>query len=159
MAQTSSPSLVWPTPSSALSSSREPHPDARDTFLHCTYTWLILLFFSCCNLLAVTLWSLSTDKFGRRIIINTCQTLVCVILFVVGGLYWTGATTGNAAAGTALVRPSVLRHLVFHGSRPFLADMFLSWPFAASGPSWSRLSSCHTTSSRPSFHLPSSEVN
>jgi hypothetical protein len=58
---------------------------------------------SCCNLLAVILWSLSTDKLGRRTIINTCQTLVCVILFVVGGLYWTGATTGNAAAGTALV--------------------------------------------------------
>ncbi|RQM08300.1 hypothetical protein DH86_00001503 [Scytalidium sp. 3C] len=60
---------------------------------------------SCCNLLAVILWSFSTDRFGRRIIINTCQTLVCVILFVVGGLYWTGATTGNAAAGTALTGP------------------------------------------------------
>ncbi|OIW26886.1 MFS general substrate transporter [Coniochaeta ligniaria NRRL 30616] len=60
---------------------------------------------SCVNLLAVIVWSLSTDKFGRRTIINTCQTLICVILFIVGGLYWTGATTGNAAAGTALVRP------------------------------------------------------
>jgi SP family general alpha glucoside:H+ symporter-like MFS transporter len=49
------------------------------------------------------MWSLSTDKLGRRIIINSCQTLVCVILFIVGGLYWTGATHGNAAAGTALV--------------------------------------------------------
>ncbi|KAN0102857.1 MFS general substrate transporter [Hyaloscypha variabilis] len=57
---------------------------------------------SCCNLLAVLMWSLSTDKLGRRIIINSCQTLVCVILFIVGGLYWTGATHGNAAAGTAL---------------------------------------------------------
>ncbi len=27
----------------------------------------------CCNLLAVTLWSFSADKFGRRTIINTCQ--------------------------------------------------------------------------------------
>ena len=54
------------------------------------------------------LWSFSTDKFGRRLIINTCQTFVCVILFVVGGLYWTGATTGNAAAGTGLVCPPVL---------------------------------------------------
>lgn len=58
---------------------------------------------SCCNLLAVLLWSLSTDKLGRRTIINTCETAICVILFVVGGLYWTGATTGNASAGTALL--------------------------------------------------------
>lgn len=58
---------------------------------------------SCCNLLAVMLWSFSTDKFGRRLIINTCQTFVCLILFIVGGLYWTGATTGNAAAGTGLL--------------------------------------------------------
>jgi MFS transporter, SP family, general alpha glucoside:H+ symporter len=52
----------------------------------------------------VLLWSLTADKLGRRAIINICETSVCVILFVVGGLYWTGATTGNAAAGTALVR-------------------------------------------------------
>ncbi|GFP57598.1 MFS transporter fmqE [Trichoderma asperellum] len=58
---------------------------------------------SCCNLLAVLLWSLSTDKLGRRTIVNSCETLVCVVLFVVGGLFWTGATTGNAAAGTALL--------------------------------------------------------
>ncbi|KAH7356508.1 general substrate transporter [Rhexocercosporidium sp. MPI-PUGE-AT-0058] len=58
---------------------------------------------SCCNLLAVMLWSLSTDKIGRRVVINGCQTFVCVILFIVGGLFWTGATTGNAAAGTALL--------------------------------------------------------
>ena len=50
------------------------------------------------------IWSFTTDRFGRRIIINTFQTLVCVILFIVGGLYWTGATSGNAAGGTALVR-------------------------------------------------------
>jgi SP family general alpha glucoside:H+ symporter-like MFS transporter len=64
--------------------------------------------------MAVIVWSLSTDKFGRRTIINTCQTLVCVILFIVGGLYWTGATTGNAAAGTGLVRPPILRHLILY---------------------------------------------
>ncbi|PON23295.1 hypothetical protein TGAM01_v207822 [Trichoderma gamsii] len=60
---------------------------------------------SCCNLLAVLLWSLTTDKLGRRTIVNSCETLVCVVLFVVGGLFWTGATTGNAAAGTALTGP------------------------------------------------------
>lgn len=65
---------------------------------------LILFCFSCCNLLAVLLWSLTTDKLGRRTIVNSCETLVCVVLFTVGGLFWTGATTGNAAAGTALVR-------------------------------------------------------
>ncbi|KAL7919433.1 general substrate transporter [Trichoderma austrokoningii] len=58
---------------------------------------------ACCNLLAVLLWSLSTDKLGRRTIVNSCETLVCVVLFVVGGLFWTGATSGNAAAGTALL--------------------------------------------------------
>jgi hypothetical protein len=31
------------------------------------------------------------------------QTLVCVILFVVGGLYYKGASNGNVAAGTGLV--------------------------------------------------------
>ncbi|WOO85967.1 MFS transporter fmqE [Vanrija pseudolonga] len=61
------------------------------------------LILSCCNLLAVTLWSLSTDKLGRRMIVNCGQTLCCVILFVVGALYYTGATTGNAKAGTALL--------------------------------------------------------
>ncbi|KAK6371393.1 hypothetical protein LTS17_009124 [Exophiala oligosperma] len=65
--------------------------------------FLATVILSCCNLLAVLCWSLTTDKFGRRTIINTCETAVCVILFVVGGLYWTGATTGNASAGTALL--------------------------------------------------------
>lgn len=37
-------------------------------------------------------------------IINICETSVVIILFAVGGLYWTGATSGNAAAGTGLVR-------------------------------------------------------
>lgn len=49
------------------------------------------------------MWSLSTDKFGRRTIVNSCQTLVVVILFAVGAMYWTGATTGNKKAGAALV--------------------------------------------------------
>lgn len=58
----------------------------------------------CCNLLAVITWALCTDRFGRRTIINVCQTFSCAVLFTVGGLYWTGATAGNAGAGTALVR-------------------------------------------------------
>lgn len=36
-------------------------------------------------------------------IINTCETFVCAILFIVGGIYWTGASKGNAAAGTGLL--------------------------------------------------------
>lgn len=64
---------------------------------------------SCVNLLAVLLWSLTTDKLGRRSILLPCQTILCVVLFVVGGLDWSGATTGNVGAGTALV--SYLRHL------------------------------------------------
>jgi sugar porter (SP) family MFS transporter len=61
------------------------------------------LILSCCNLLAVLLWSLSTDKLGRRTIVNVCETSVTVILFIVGGLYYTGATTGNVAASNALL--------------------------------------------------------
>lgn len=67
----------------------------NDPFLACVIV-------ACCNLLATILWSFSTDRFGRRIIINTCQTLVCVLLFAVGGLYWTGVSNGNAVAGTVL---------------------------------------------------------
>lgn len=48
-------------------------------------------------------WSFSTDRFGRRKIINNCQTAVCVILFVVGGLYYANATNGNGKAATALL--------------------------------------------------------
>ncbi|KAK3175823.1 hypothetical protein K4F52_009956 [Lecanicillium sp. MT-2017a] len=58
---------------------------------------------SCCNLLAILSWSMSTDKLGRRTIINSCETFVCTVLFIVGALHWTGATSGNAAAGTALL--------------------------------------------------------
>jgi len=61
------------------------------------------LILSCVNLAAVLLWALSTDKIGRRTTVLPCQTLLCFILFVVGGLHWSGATTGNAAAGTGLV--------------------------------------------------------
>lgn len=58
---------------------------------------------SCVNLLAVLLWALTTDKLGRRTILLPCQTFLCFVLFTVGGLYWSGAVDGNAAAGTALV--------------------------------------------------------
>ncbi|OAA61997.1 General substrate transporter [Niveomyces insectorum RCEF 264] len=58
---------------------------------------------SCTNLLATILWSFSTDRFGRRLIINSCQTFVCGCLFLVGGLYYTGASTGNVPAGKALL--------------------------------------------------------
>jgi hypothetical protein len=57
----------------------------------------------CCNLAAVLLWALVADKLGRRYIVTGVQTLVCVILFVVGGLYYKGASNGNVAAGTGLV--------------------------------------------------------
>lgn len=33
--------------------------------------------------------------------------MVCAILFVVGGLYYTGASMGNAAAGTGLVSATI----------------------------------------------------
>ncbi|ORY31052.1 general substrate transporter [Naematelia encephala] len=71
------------------------------------------LILSCVNLLAVLLWSLSTDKLGRRPTVLTCQVTLCVILFVVGGLQYTGATTGNAAAGTALLVICCLWTFVF----------------------------------------------
>ncbi|RSH83089.1 uncharacterized protein EHS24_006746 [Apiotrichum porosum] len=58
---------------------------------------------SCCNLIAVIAWSIASDAIGRRWIINVCQTFCVLILFTVGGLWWTGATSGNAAAGTALL--------------------------------------------------------
>ncbi|KAF7185486.1 General alpha-glucoside permease, partial [Pseudocercospora fuligena] len=61
------------------------------------------LILQCCNLLAVLSWSLTADYLGRRLTVNSCQTLVCVILVIVGSLYWTGATDDNAAAGTALI--------------------------------------------------------
>ena len=51
------------------------------------------------------MWSLVADKYGRRYIVTCVQTLVCVLLFVVGGLYYTGASMGNVAAGTGLVSP------------------------------------------------------
>jgi SP family general alpha glucoside:H+ symporter-like MFS transporter len=62
---------------------------------------------SCVNLLAIALWSLTTDKLGRHLIVNVLETFVVLICFIVGALYWTGATTGNAAAGTGLVRPAI----------------------------------------------------
>jgi hypothetical protein len=71
------------------------------------------------NLAAVLLWCLSTDKLGRRTLLLPLQTLLCFILFTVGGLYWSGATTGAVAAGTALVSLiqeaslTSARHLLF----------------------------------------------
>jgi SP family general alpha glucoside:H+ symporter-like MFS transporter len=62
--------------------------------------------------MALLIWALTADKFGRRTIINSFQTLVCIILFVVGGLFYTGATDpamATAATGTALVR-TISRH-------------------------------------------------
>jgi MFS transporter, SP family, general alpha glucoside:H+ symporter len=35
--------------------------------------------------------------------VNVSETGVVGILFIVGALHWTGATSGNAAAGTALL--------------------------------------------------------
>ncbi|RSH89781.1 hypothetical protein EHS25_001767 [Saitozyma podzolica] len=51
---------------------------------------------SCVNLLAIALWSLTTDKLGRHLIVNVLETFVVLICFIV-------ATTGNAAAGTGLL--------------------------------------------------------
>ena len=68
---------------------------------------------SCSNLVATILWTFSTDRFGRRIIVNTCHTLVCVLLFVVGGLYWTGASHGNVVGGTVLLVVCCLWSFVF----------------------------------------------
>jgi len=112
------------------------------------------LTYRCCNLLAVLLWSLTADKLGRRTIINTCQTLVVAILFIVGGLHWSGATGSNAAAGTALVCPTflILCQVCF-------ADILCSWSSVASGPSHSKSSPCPTLFSLLSCPLLSSEVS
>ncbi|KIX09569.1 uncharacterized protein Z518_00649 [Rhinocladiella mackenziei CBS 650.93] len=80
-----------------------------------------------------TLVPIHRQAWSTRTTINTCQTLICVILFVVGGLFWTGATTGNATAGTALVRPPVplapgraFAHSVF--SEHVFADVYATPP-------------------------------
>ncbi|CAH0004304.1 unnamed protein product [Clonostachys byssicola] len=57
---------------------------------------------SCCNLLAVFLWSMTTDTFGRRNFINVCETATCCFLFITGSLWWAGATSGNVPASNAL---------------------------------------------------------
>ena len=57
----------------------------------------------CCNLLAILIWSLTTDKLGRRLYICCCETFVCGILLIVGGLNWSGATGSNTKSGTALL--------------------------------------------------------
>ncbi|PCH03909.1 Major facilitator superfamily domain, general substrate transporter [Penicillium occitanis (nom. inval.)] len=60
---------------------------------------------SCCNLVAVIIWALTTDTVGRRPLMNLFQTAVVIFLFIVGGLWWTGATTGNKSASNALTGP------------------------------------------------------
>lgn len=97
------------------------------------------LILSCVALLAITLWALSADRLGRRMIVNVCETCVVVICFIVGALYWTGASTGNKAAGSALV------------SNPKLLPAHPSLSSAASGSSRTSLSACATTCTRLSF--------
>lgn len=95
---------------------------------------------SCCNLIAIALWSLTTDRFGRRTIVNFCQTFLCLVLFVVGGLYWSGATTGaNAAAGTGLLviccfwtasfQPIAMSYYVFSAELPSAVLRVKTGPF------------------------------
>jgi hypothetical protein len=109
---------------------------------------------SCVSLLAVLLWSLTTDKLGRRTILLPCQTLLVVILFVVGGLHFSGATAtdptaANAAAGTALV--SIDGRSC---DKQNIDD--LSWPFAAYGHSPFKslrcLNMCSPQNSRPLYY-------
>jgi hypothetical protein len=57
----------------------------------------------CTNLTAVIFWTFTTDKLGRRNLVCVCQTVAVVVLFVVGGLYYTGATSGNVQGGIAIV--------------------------------------------------------
>jgi len=56
---------------------------------------------------------IDSECLGRRTNLLPCQTLFVVILSVVGGLHFSGATTTNATAGTALVsrRTEVWRKL------------------------------------------------
>ncbi|CAH0045348.1 unnamed protein product [Clonostachys solani] len=58
---------------------------------------------SCCNLLAVFLWSMTTDTFGRRNFINVCETATCCFLSITGSLWWAGATSGHVPASNALL--------------------------------------------------------
>lgn len=75
--------------------------------------FLASLIVSCCNLLATIFWCLTTDLLGRRWMINTFQTFTCVSLFLVGGLYWTGASGGNVAAGKGLLAVCCLWSFAF----------------------------------------------
>jgi hypothetical protein len=88
MAQISSLSLVWPTPSSALSSSREPHTRHLFFTVHRLTLFSIAAATSRCSDLVLLYRQVWSSHHHQH-----CQTLVCVILFIVGGLYWTGATT------------------------------------------------------------------
>ncbi|KAL1891069.1 hypothetical protein Sste5346_007894 [Sporothrix stenoceras] len=75
--------------------------------------FLASLIVSCCNLLATIFWCLTTDIIGRRLMINIFQTFTCVALFLVGGLYWTGPSLGNVAAGKGLLAVCCLWSFAF----------------------------------------------
>lgn len=81
---------------------------------------------SCVNLLAVLTWALSTDKLGRRTIITSAETLLVAILFIVGGLHWSGATDGSPSAGITLVSCSCLPR-VHHLQRTYHLTNRFSW--------------------------------
>lgn len=62
---------------------------------------------SCVNTMALIVWVLSVDKLGRRWFVAVGQTIAVFSCFTVGGLWYTGASSGNAAAGTALVSQGI----------------------------------------------------
>jgi hypothetical protein len=116
---------------------------------------------SCCNLLAVSLWTVTTDKFGRRTFITISQTAICAFLFIAGSLWWAGATTGHVATGTALVR-STHSSALFFACLPFDQGVILthlSYLFAAFGRSCSRSLTWLILSCRLRFRLLSFEVS
>ena len=78
------------------------------------------LILSCVNLISIILWALFTDRIGRRLIVCVLETLVVVVCFIVGGLYYTGASLGNAKAATGLVSCQQRR-------RPMMSLMFISY--------------------------------
>jgi len=61
------------------------------------------LILSCVNTMALIVWVLSVDKLGRRWFVAVGQTIAVFSCFTVGALWYTGASSGNAAAGTALL--------------------------------------------------------
>ncbi|CAK7228866.1 hypothetical protein SCUCBS95973_007026 [Sporothrix curviconia] len=75
--------------------------------------FLASLIISCVGLLATLFWCTTTDIIGRRLMITTFQTFTCVALFLVGGLYWTGASQGNVAASKGLIAVCCLWSFAF----------------------------------------------